>query len=215
MKNVIWPLLISSIFFFTIYFKRQEIRFFYLKIKIEKSRNFHQIPERLDNSNFHIIGNSLVADWCPKGLPINTEKLGFRGELIDGVNHVLNYFDDDENIVLWIGLNNILNGQSFDETQFEMSNLIKGQQTKIKAIISLPEIHLERDGFFVSNKKCNPKILELNTWLRTNSEIYNYELIDLENIFGDSLSYFQTDGIHLNCKAYMRLKKEIEKNINV
>ncbi|MCP3929019.1 MAG: G-D-S-L family lipolytic protein [Bacteroidetes bacterium] len=180
-----------------------------------RKTHFEMLPEKENTIVF--LGNSLTAEceWSEffPGIPVQNR--GISGDLSSGVLERLDpiLFQQPEKIFLMIGINDLLfvsPEHIADNYRKIIKNILRqSPHTKLFLQSVLPVNNSVRN-VGISNQD----ILRLNTFIRTLSEEFKLEYIDLHKLLaneeGELQARFTVDGLHINGNAYLIWKKAID-----
>lgn len=154
------------------------------------------------------LGDSLTMRHHWQDFEINN--MGIDAETTQGLIHRLHYINPDQVVVLMIGVNDILNGISFETTTQNYQKILDSlSKNKVYILSLLPLIHNS------STVALNINIRHFNRWLAQEVHHRDITFINLYPLFLDEnkeglKDAFTTDGVHLTPQGYRVWEQAID-----
>lgn len=184
----------------------------------EKKSIFEIMPN--DSNEIIFLGNSIIDD-CEWSELFGNKKIknrGIRGDYIKGIIDRIDEIveSNPKKIFLMIGINDLASNRTVKQILFDSENLIN--LIKIKSPLTDIYIHsiIPTDNRI---SKKNDDIIRINEGLMNIAKKNKLIYINLFDLFKNDENKLDTtftyDGLHLNGKAYLLWKKEIENHIKL
>lgn len=155
-----------------------------------------------------IVNGYGVEDNCSfisrENSALNIKNYGINGDTTDGILKRIKSHINAEYILIFIGINDFLNGKSVDYVFKNICRIIDLLEKKDKNIILCIPFKLEESLYDFSIKSTNYKIIELRELILSNMKRRKILIVDFykELLKEDNYSKLFIDGIHPNKKAH-------------
>lgn len=187
----------------------------------DKITHFETLPK--SESEIIFLGDSL-SDYCEWSEFFPNQRIKNRGIAGDTTDGILNRIDEvieskPQKLFLLIGINDLNRGRSVTDIVKNYRLILEILKNKIPQTTVFVQslLPINNANFSLSNKAKNQIILELNEKIKSLSNEFACEYIELFPAFLDSKSEldrrYTTDGVHLNGEGYLVWKRMIEKDI--
>lgn len=172
-----------------------------------------------DTNKIIFLGNSITnfCDWRELFGNENIINRGINGDVINGVidrsDVILN--SSPKKIFLMIGTNDLAEGNTIEKIISNYERLLilikeKSPRTKLYVQSILPTLNDQRRN--------NDDIIAINKSLIDITEKYGFTYVNLFDILKTEKNELDTiysfDGLHLNGKGYLKMKKAIDQYVN-
>lgn len=174
--------------------------------------------EKVAKNKIVFAGDSMIEFGQWQELLNNTTIVN-RGILGDNSFGLLNRIDDiielqPKKLFMSVGINDIARSIPVNVTLKNICNFVNqifesSSLTKIfvHSILPTTAVHSEHKAEFANHYHKNEQVVELNSLLKSKSELLKFTFIDLYSYFVDAncnlnSEFANADGIHLNAKGY-------------
>lgn len=166
----------------------------------------------MKKSELVFLGDSLTMrhNWSN----FKASNMGIDGDTTAGILSRLHYTKEAKQIVLMIGVNDILNQVPLRKIQENYRKILTSiPKDKKLTLLSLLPVIDDR-----GTKSINQDIKTMNRWLQLQAKTHDLDYIDLYPNFLDTnkkglKKTFTTDGIHLTKKAYDMWEKILREKL--
>ncbi len=167
---------------------------------------------QMKKSELVFLGDSLTMrhNWSN----FKASNMGIDGDTTAGILSRLHYTKEAKQIVLMIGVNDILNQVPIRKIQENYRKILTSiPKDKKLTLLSLLPVIDDR-----GTKSINQDIKTMNRWLQLQAKTHDLHYIDLSPNFLDTdkkglKKTFTTDGIHLTKKAYDMWEKILREKL--
>ncbi len=167
---------------------------------------------QMKKSELVFLGDSLTMrhNWSN----FKASNMGIDGDTTAGILSRLHYTKEAKQIVLMIGVNDILNQVPIRKIQENYRKILTSiPKDKKLTLLSLLPVIDDR-----GTKSINQDIKTMNRWLQLQAKTHDLDYIDLYPNFLDTdkkglKKTFTTDGIHLTKKAYDMWEKILREKL--
>lgn len=205
------------VFSFFVYIKK--IRIYHLEHNIQNSKDYINQSISHNGINLHGCKNIILGDSRSLNLDIhNSANLSVGGQTLKLLIKKVSFLDfpDGSNIIINIGINDILFGSSIGDIKSDFEKLIQilKNKTNKSTFYFIELLPINDSGFFFQKNQVNSKVKTINYFLKKYKKLKpnNYKYISLEKL-SKSFSYFN-DGIHLNLNGNKLFTLLVEDFIN-
>ena len=210
-------IIILLVLSFFVYVKK--VRIYHLEHNIQNSRDYINQSILHSGINLHVYKNIILGDSRSLKLDVqNSVNLSVGGQTLKLLIKKISLLDfpDGSNIIINIGINDILFGSSIGDIKYDFEKLteILKNKTNESTFYFIELLPIDDSGFFFQKDQVNSKVKSVNYFLKKNKKLKfnDYKYISLEKL-SKSFSYFN-DGIHLNLKGNKLFTSLVEDFIN-
>ena len=220
LKVLIKYLILSTVFLICSFFiYKNKIRIHHLEYNIQNSKDYITKSISHNGINLSDYRNLILGDSRSLNLNIkNSANLSVGGQTLKLLIKKIKTLDfpDGCNLIINIGINDILFSSSIDDIKSDFEKLIQilDIKTNTSTFYFIEILPINDSGFFFQKEKVNSKVIIVNSFLKKiqNLEMNNYNFLPLEAL-SENYSYFN-DGIHLNLKGNRLFTSSVEDFIN-